>query len=265
MTMVETDSIRFFSFDSFPTGQVIQGIYSRNGGVSPSPWASLNLGGLNGDTRNNVIENRHRIFQNVGRPVESIYDVWQVHSADVICTNQPRPLDAPHQKADGIVTNHSEITLFMRFADCVPILFYEPEKRVVAIAHAGWQGTVKNVGAKTVKKMCDVYGCNVEKIFAGIGPSIGQDHYEIGLDVAERIQAVLAERSREVLRPHHNKFLLDLWKSNEILLQQAGVKHIEIAGICTACHLEDWYSRRGEHGNTGRFGALIALREAEVQ
>lgn len=265
MAMVESDSLKFYSFDSFPADQVVQGIYSRNGGVSPSPWASLNLGGLNGDTRNNVIENRSRIFNNVGRPVESIYDVWQVHSADVICTNQSRPLDAPHQKADGIVTNHSEITLFMRFADCVPILFYEPEKRVVAIAHAGWQGTVKNVAANTVKKMCDIYGCTVENIYTGIGPSICPDHYEVGTDVAERVQAVLEERAEEVLRPHNNKFQLDLWKTNEIMLQKAGVRHIEIAGICTACHLEDWYSHRGEHGNTGRFGALIALREADVQ
>ncbi len=263
MAMVENNSLRFFRFSSFPENEVIHGIYSRNGGVSPSPWASLNLGGLNGDARVNVIENRQRIFKNIGRPVESIFDVWQVHSADVICTNHPRPLDAPHQRADGIVTNHSEITLFMRFADCVPILFYEPVKGVVAISHAGWQGTVKDIAGQTVKKMCDVYGCEKGNIIAGIGPSIGPDHYEVGMDVAERVQNVLAERAGEVLRPHHNKFQLDLWKTNEILLQQAGVRHIEIAGICTACHLEDWYSHRGEHGNTGRFGALIALRKAD--
>ncbi|HWQ04750.1 MAG TPA: peptidoglycan editing factor PgeF [Longilinea sp.] len=263
MAMVENDSLRLFTFNNFPKGEVIQGIYSRNGGVSPSPWASLNLGGLNGDIRVNVIENRRRIFQNIGRSVESIYDVWQVHSADIICTDQPRPLDAPHKKADGIVTNRSEITLFMRFADCVPILFYEPEKRVVGIAHAGWQGTVKNIAAQTVKKMCDVYGCKAANIYAGIGPSIGPDHYEVGMDVAERVKATLAEKASDVLRPYQNKFRLDLWKTNQLLLQQVGVKHIEVAGICTACHLEDWYSHRGEHGNTGRFGALIALRDLE--
>jgi hypothetical protein len=265
MAMVENNALRFFTFTSLPEKELIHGIYSRNGGVSPRPWASLNLGGLNGDVRANVVENRQRIFKDIGRPVESIYDVWQVHSADVICTDRPRPLDAPHQKADGIITNHPKITLFMRFADCVPILFYEPMKRVVAIAHAGWQGTVKNIAGQTVKKMCEVYGCEKENIFACIGPSIGPDHYEVGTDVAERVQGTLAGRAEEVLRPHQNKFQLDLWKTNEILLQQAGVKHIEIAGICTACHLEDWYSHRGEHGNTGRFGALIALRETDKQ
>ncbi|GAP14744.1 uncharacterized protein, YfiH family [Longilinea arvoryzae] len=260
MPIVEKNGLRFFSFESFPEDEVVQGIYSRQGGVSPRPWASLNLGGLNGDSRENVIENRRRIFESVDRPVESLFDVWQVHSVDVICTDQPRPLDTPHRKADAIATDHAEITLFMRFADCVPVFFYEPEKKVVAMAHAGWQGTVKNIVAQTVRAMQARYACKVENIYAGIGPSIGPDHYEVGVDVADRIKAVLEERTGEVLRSQHGRFKLDLWKTNQILLEKAGVRHIEIAGICTACHIEDWYSHRAEQGNTGRFGAILALK-----
>jgi YfiH family protein len=261
MPIVDKNSLRYFTFESFSKNEVVQGIFSRQGGVSPKPWDSLNQGGLNGDERANVIENRRRIFSALGRPVASIFDVWQVHSADVICADQPRPLDAPHQKADAIVTNRPEISLFMRFADCVPVLFYEPEKRVVAIAHAGWQGTVKNIVTQTVEAMQKHYGCRIENIYAGIGPSIGPDHYEVGSEVVDRIKTTLGERAAQVLYPNNGKYRLDLWKTNKILLEQAGVRHIEIAGICTACHTEDWYSHRAENGSTGRFGALLALRE----
>lgn len=263
MAITEVGGLRYFSFDSFSADRVVQGIFSRQGGVSPRPWDSLNLGGLNGDSRANVIENRRRIFKSMRRPVDSIFDVWQVHSADVICSDQPRPLEAPHQKADAIVTDNPEITLFMRFADCVPVFFYEPEKHVIAIAHAGWQGTVKNIVTQTVKKMESQYGCQPEHIYAGIGPSIGPDHYEVGVEVVEFVKNLLGESARDVLHPHDGRCRLDLWKTNQLLLERAGVGHIEVAGICTACHLEDWYSHRAEHGSTGRFGALLALKRDE--
>lgn len=260
MPMAASKSLRFFEFSSFPKDHIDHGIFTRKGGVSPKPWKSLNLGGLNGDSRENVIENRQKIFEAFERPVESIFDVWQVHSADVICAESPRLLDAPHKKADAIVTNRPNITLFMRFADCVPVFFYDPEKKVVAIAHAGWQGTVKDIVGHTVRNMQDQYGCLPENIFAGIGPSIGPDHYEVNNDVIEHVQNVLGEQSKTVFQPKNGRYMLDLWKTNQILLERAGIKNIEVAGICTACHMNDWYSHRGEHGITGRFGALLALK-----
>lgn len=263
MTIRELGTLSLFEFDSFPGAQVVQGIFTRHGGVSPQPWKSLNLGGLNGDSRENVIENRRRIFDSLNRPVETIYDVWQVHSADVICPQQPRRLDSQHQKADAIATNRPDITLFMRFADCVPVFFYDPVKRVVAIAHAGWQGTVKNIVARTVETMQAKFGSQPADILAGIGPSIGPDHYEVGDDVVQAVRGVLGERSPEVFSRKNGRFQLDLWGTNQILLEQAGVRCVEVAGICTACHMHDWYSHRGEHGVTGRFGALLALRVGE--
>lgn len=260
MAIRELGPLRLFEFDLFPGTQIVHGIFTRHGGVSPQPWKSLNLGGLNGDSRENVIENRRRIFDALGRPVDTIFDVWQVHSADVICPQQPRRLDSQHQKADAIATNRPDITLFMRFADCVPVFFYDPVKRVVAIAHAGWQGTVKNIVARTVETMQVKFASQPADILAGIGPSIGPDHYEVGDDVVQAVRGVLGERSPEVISRKNGRFRLDLWGTNQILLEQAGVRCVEVAGICTACHMHDWYSHRGEHGATGRFGALLALR-----
>ncbi len=251
--------LQAISLDSFPTNEVKQAFYTRHGGISPEPWSSLNHGGMLGDDRDNIIENRRRIFQHFGRPVESIYDVWQVHSAEVVCVDRPRPLNTPHLKADAILTNNPEITLMMRFADCVPILFYDPVEHVIGIAHAGWQGTVLKVAKAVIEKMEIHYGSRSRNILAGIGPSIGPECYEIGNDVAEKVQESFGKCKAEVVSTKDGKDTLDLWKANQLTLMEAGVEQIEISGICTACNTIDWYSHRAENGKTGRFGALISL------
>lgn len=260
MVLVNRDGLEYFQFETFDPAKIIHGIFTRNGGVSPQPWASLNLGGTVGDDRQNVIENRRRIYGVIDRPVESIFDVWQVHSADVICSEIPRPLDATHEKGDAILTANPDITLFMRFADCVPILLHDPVRNVIGVVHAGWQGTVKKVVQQAVQKMNKRYGSQTHDICAGIGPSIGPDHYQVGKDVIDQVSESFGTRANEILIQTNNGIHMDLWQSNAILLEQVGVKSIEIAGICTACDLYRWYSHRAERGKTGRFGAIIALK-----
>jgi polyphenol oxidase len=255
----ERSGLKYFSFDIFKDAPLKQGLFTRKGGISPEQWSSLNLGGTNGDSRANVIENRKRIFQVMDRDVESIFDVWQVHGTETVCTDRPRPLDSAHQQADIILTDRPEITLFMRFADCVPIFLYDPEKRVIGIVHAGWQGTVKKAPAVAVQRMVSAYGCRAENILAGIGPSIGAHHYQVGDDVVHRARGAFKEQADEVLIKRDGVTYFDLWKANRISLNNEGVQSVEIAGLCTACNIEDWYSHRAEAGKTGRFGALLAM------
>lgn len=256
--------LRYFTFDLFDRYGLIQGFFTRQGGVSPQPWASLNLGGTVGDTREHVIENRRRIFAVMNRPVESIFDSWQVHGSDVICADAPRPLDGLHAKADSILTNHAEITLFMRFADCVPIFLFDPAHQVIGIVHAGWRGTVVRAAAVAVAQMGQCYGTLPADVLAGIGPSICVDHYEIGRDpqVVAMVRDAFARRTQTVLRTLDGSIHFDLWQANQIILEECGVKQVELAGLCTACQNADWYSHRAEHGQTGRFGALLALPES---
>ena len=262
MTFIKKGDLKYYCFESYQYDGLLHGIFSRAGGVSPNPWESMNLSTSTGDTRENVIENRRLIFECMGRTVESIYDVWQVHSGNVICTNSPRGLDVAPQKADALVTNNPEVTLFMRFADCVPILLFDPKKRVIAIAHAGWQGTVKHIAARTVTAMVENYGVLAEDICAGIGPSVGPDHYEIGQDVIERVYESFGKDTERLLISNKGSIHLNLWETNKISLERAGVRNIQIANICTACNVQDWFSHRGEkdkNGKTGRFGAILAL------
>lgn len=261
MAFVQNNELRYYSFDLFQDLHLSQGIFTRKGGVSPEPWASLNLGGTQGDDREHVIENRRRIFEQMGRPVESIFDVWQVHSTRVICTREPRPLESFHQEADAILTDNPQVTLFMRFADCVPVFVCDPQRQVVGIVHAGWKGTVHQILKETLQRMVDQYGSKPENILAGIGPSICQKHYEVGDEVIREVVQAYGSDASGLLLYREGRAALDLWAANRLTLERAGVEpeHIEISGLCTYENQQDWFSHRGEHGKTGRFGALLGL------
>jgi polyphenol oxidase len=261
MPFHQSGSLRYFTFDSFDRHNLPHGLFARHGGVSPQPWESLNLATTVGDTRENVIENRQRIFDVFDRPVESIYDTWQVHGTEAIRADLPRPLTEPPKKADAILTGRKEITLFMRFADCVPVFLFDPEHQVIAIAHAGWRGTLDRIAAITVERMTAEFGTRPANVLAGIGPSICVDHYEIGKDpqVVASARQVFGARAGEVLAQTNGSIHLDLWKANQIILEEIGVQQVEQSGVCTHCQNQDWYSHRGEHGKTGRYGALLAM------
>jgi YfiH family protein len=258
MPFSHQNGLRYYTFEIFPQN-IVQAVFTRQGGVSPHPWESLNVGGSIGDDITHVRANRIRSFQALGRVPDSIHDVWQVHSADVIYADAPRSLDTPYQKADIMLTDNPQVTLFMRFADCTPILLYDPVKGVIGIVHSGWLGTVRGAARAAVVAMQVHYASNPADILAAIGPAIGPDHYEIGQDVITQVQDAFGAGAQSLLERHAESTYFNLWKANQLLLAKAGVEQIEIAGICTACNTDDWFSHRAEKGKTGRFGALIAL------
>ena len=257
MAFTQHNGIRYYQFETLQTRHAL---FTRHGGVSPDPWGSLNVGGTVGDDLARVGQNRTRSFQAVGCAPESIFDVWQVHSADVVCARAPRPGNESIRQADIILTDQPSVTLFMRFADCVPILVHDPSNGVVGIAHAGWMGTLRDVATSTVQAMKKNYGSKPADIIAGIGPSIGPDHYEIGADVILQVMQKHGDESDLLLKSHHGKIHFNLWEANRLALERAGVGKIEVSEICTACHTQDWFSHRAEKGRTGRFGALISLQ-----
>lgn len=258
MPFSNQNGLRYYTFEIFPKN-ITQAVFTRQGGVSPHPWASLNVGGSIGDDIDHVRQNRIRSFKALGRMPESIHDVWQVHSSDVVYADEARPLDTDYQKADILLTDNPQVTLFMRFADCTPILLYDPEKRVVGIVHSGWLGTVRGAARTAVEAMHNRYATDPADILAAIGPAIGPDHYEIGQDVILQVKDTFGADADSLLENHGESVHFNLWEANQLLLKNAGVQEIETAGICTACHTDDWFSHRAEKGKTGRFGALIAL------
>lgn len=245
----------YYRFDSLPAIQ--HGIFTRLGGVSEGQWASLNLSRSTGDSAEPVSENRRRSFDALGLKPEHSVTSWLVHGNTVrVVSHDDMGEDLVH--ADAMVTQARGLALTLRFADCVPVLFHDPAKGAIGIAHAGWKGIVNGVLMETVRTMQRAFGSQPQDIVAGVGPCIGPDKFEVGEDVAAQIQSVVSVKvirsSGHQVKPH-----VDLWAAAESQLKDAGVGHVEVAGICTASNTHEWFSHRAEQGKTGRFGAVIVL------
>ena len=259
MAFIEKNGLRYYQFEIFQGQPIFHVVLTRRGGVSQPPFDSLNTGGTVGDDPQAVLQNHQVIYNAFGYDFQSRYDVWQVHGTTILCTDAPRPSNIPHPKADGILTDKPGITLFMRFADCVPILLMDPVKKVIGIIHAGWQGTYKQIARVAVEEMCAHYGSQPDTLLAGIGPSICQACYEVDKPVWDAFIRSFGPEGEKYFDDREGRLLLDLWGANEDVLRSAGVRQIETAGICTACHLDDWYSHRAEKGETGQFAVLMTL------
>ncbi len=260
MKVIKDQGLKYYQFDLFQDLPVFHAVFTRHGGFSKGPYVSLNTGGTVGDDQQAVLRNHEKIYDVTGYDFRSRFDVWQVHGKRILCTEVPRPVDKPHRKADGILTNRSAVTLFMRFADCVPVLMVDPVKNVIGIIHAGWQGTQKKITQAAVEKMTAVYGSYPADILVGIGPSICQDCYQVGEEVLDAFKITFGDSASDYFIDRKGALYLDLWRANRDTLLQAGVEKIELAEICTACHLEDWFSHRAENGQTGRFAVMMALK-----
>jgi YfiH family protein len=250
--------LEYYSFSSFPEG-VTQAVFTRKGGTSQAPWDSLNMGSTVGDDLTCVRENKRRALSVLNRPFDSVYDVWQVHGDAVLVTDEPRPHDVPHPPADGIITQNPEVTLMMRFADCVPMFLYDPTLKVIGLVHAGWQGTVNKVVGNAIQTLIHQFKCNPVNIYAGMGPSICCQHYPVGQNVVDEARKVFSNTFDQVVKPLSEQMHFDLWAANAITIREYGVTNLEISEICTICDEGRWFSHRRDHAKTGRFGAAIAL------
>lgn len=258
MHLHHTNGLTYYTFETFPNNVLTHGIFAREGGVSPQPWASLNMSISTGDSLDNTRANRRRAFDILGLPFESMADVWQVHGTETVRADSPRG-DADPIKADGLITDQAGVTLFQRFADCVPILLYDTKHHALGMVHSGWRGTVTRAAISPVKAMAEAYGSKPGDIMAGIGPSIGPDHYEVGPEVVKAVQEAFAD-SEALIERREGKTYLNLWAANAQALVEVGVEQVEIGGVCTACNTQHFFSHRAEAGKTGRFGAVIALQ-----
>ena len=240
-------------------------ISTRLGGQSQGPFASLNLSYSVGDDQDDVAANRRLFYAAADVQEGSVVSSHQVHGANVCRVGrQARGRGAIQPgtaipATDALITDDRGTYLFMRYADCVPILLCDPVKRAVALVHAGWKGTVGNIVGATVKTMCRVFGCQTQDILAGIGPAVGPCHYAIQQDVSSQVRSALSFWPFVLHRGADDSLVMDLPEANVYQLLAAGLHQANVAlsGICTACHSDEFYSHRAEGGRTGRFAALV--------
>ncbi|MCX6023406.1 MAG: peptidoglycan editing factor PgeF [Chloroflexi bacterium] len=266
MRLTEQSGLIFGTFPLLENSPAAHAVAGRAGGASAAPYASLNLGWSVGDNPASVAENRRRIYERLQLDPQRGAAGQQVHRDSVACIgeNAAGVLDATVAipNTDALLTNHPGVGLLVIAADCVPLLFVDPVRRVVGAAHAGWRGTVQNIAARVVETMAEAYGSRPGDLLVGIGPSIGQCCYEVDNPVLEPRRAALPsayDPVAEPTRPGHAR--IDLWEANRLLLLAAGVPEaqIEVGGVCTSCRRDVFFSERAEGRPSGRFGAVIAL------
>ena len=260
MLRVCVDGVVLYRFGGLGGAEgLIHAVLTRIGGVSQGPYATLNLGHTVGDDLAAVEENHRRALGALGLEPGQVVSPYQVHGACVGVVGRAH-LGTVQPATDALVTSVPAVPLLMRFADCAPVLFLDPVRRVVGIAHAGWRSVVAGVVGATVRTMTERLGCDPADLWAGIGPTIGPCCYEVGPEIAVAVEAACPPGAG-VVRDGDGRIHLDLPAAVQAQLRAAGVGQIEDAGLCTACHVDEFFSHRAEHGRTGRFGIVMGLLE----
>jgi YfiH family protein len=246
----------YYRFHNLTGAGIPHGIFTRLGGRSLLPFSSLNVGHTVGDDPEAVDSNHKLIYHSFGCDASVVVSARQVHG-DGVSTVKRGDEGKVFQATDALLTNEGGITLMLRFADCIPILLAEPDHPMVGIVHAGWRGTLGRIAQKAVEEAVCELGIDPVRLIAGIGPSIGPCCYEVGPEVLQQFKAHSDAWSSFVIE-REGRCFLDLWEANRSHLLRAGVRDVETARLCTACHVDEFFSHRRERGLTGRFGALVS-------
>lgn len=262
MEQHEKDGITYFQFETL--AGVTHGVFGRSGGVSPSPFTSLNLSDTVEPGGEAVRENRRRAYGIFGRSTASLVYADLAHRADV-----RRVTSADHGRSirdtDGLITDDPGCGLTMNFADCGSIFLYDRANRAVGLGHAGWRGAIADLPGAMVRAMVHEFGSDPESLVAALGPCISVSRYEVDEPVISEVRDHFPKWQDRLLiyfsaertgRPHFNLPL-----ANHIRLHDAGLplENVELPNLCTASRTDLFFSHRAEGGKTGRFGAVMIL------
>lgn len=266
LNLIKKGNVVYFAFPHFEKYSFVKhGFTSRLGGVSEGIFQSMNLNFSVGDKKEHVIENYKIISDALDIEFKNLVLSSQTHDAKIISVNkQDRGKGIIRERdyygIDGLLTDDPQVALVTLYADCVPIFFLDPIKRVVGLAHAGWKGTVKGIGPNMVKRFVDIYGSDKNDILVGIGPSIGNCCFEVEQDVVDEFQKI-SIGSKCLEWKGNNKYMIDLWKANSELLLKEGINsnNLVVTDICTKCNKDILFSHRGHDGKRGGMAAIIQL------
>ncbi|OON98806.1 MAG: hypothetical protein ATN35_03510 [Epulopiscium sp. Nele67-Bin004] len=246
--------------------KVIHAFSTRLGGVSKGACESLNLGFNRGDENENVLKNYAIIADALGVDKNSFVASQQTHKTAVIKVTKDdlgNGIYTPNKFSDidGIYTDDEEVTLVTYYADCVPLFFYAPKHNMIGIAHAGWRGTVGEIGKELATIWNEQYGISFEDIEVGIGPSICSSCFEVHNDVADEFLGKSIFSEFVVYDKTINKYNIDLWECNKKSLEVLGIKKIYMSSMCTCCNPDTFFSHRKTGANRGSLAAFMSLRK----
>lgn len=269
LTAHTTDGVTIYRFPSFSALPFVRhGFSTRLGGVSEGIFESMNLSYTRGDEPSRVRENFGRFCRAVGvEAADAVVSAQEHHTVVYNATAADRGRGVTRERGytdiDGLLTDEPNVPLITQYADCVPLFFADPVRRVVGTAHAGWRGTAAQMGAVMVERMCRDYGSRREDILAAVGPSIGPCCFEVDEPVRAAFCDAIAWAGECITDDGGGKSHIDLWKINRRTLLEAGVKaeHITVTDLCTRCHPDVFWSHRATGGQRGSLAGCIAIVE----
>lgn len=245
---------------------VEHGFSTRLGGVSQGKKATLNLG-FGREDDDIVLENYKRVARTLNIPYEDMVLSKQVHGSEVrVVTAKDKGkgiiIESDLGEFDAIITAESNLPIVTFYADCVPVLFFHPQNKVIASAHSGWRSTVQNIAGKVLKKMKDEFECNPSEIQIAVGPSIKTCCFEIGNGVYDEFNKSFSFISEVSNKNESGKWMISLQSTIKRCLIDGGAKdeNINMADICTRCNSDIFYSYRAEKEKTGSLAAFMMLR-----
>ena len=257
--------ITFPIFEKFP--EVRHAFTTRHGGVSEGYFGKMNLSFNTGDERDTVKQNYGIMCRALGIDEKTIVLSRQTHTANVLAVGKEHLgtgifKDFDYNDIDALITNQPGVTLVTHSADCCILAFYDPINRVIASAHAGWRGTVAEIGKATVEKMTEQYGTKPADIIAALAPSIGPCCYEVDTPVYNEFLKLGYLDLPQIFKDKGGgKYMLNLWQANRQILMHSGIlpENIEITDVCTNCQSEHFHSHRATGGKRGVNGLIMQL------
>jgi len=236
--------------EMFPN--LVQAFSTRKGGFSEGPFRGLNLGLHSGDDKACVQKNRSLFFKSLNISESRAVFPQQVHSCSVQAVSEP----GTAAECDALITNTKNLFLTIQTADCFPVFLFDPVKQAAGIVHSGWRGTAQNITGRTVKLMSEIFACSPDSIFAGIGPGVQQDCYQVDQTAADFFGDEFL--SADGL----GHFKLDVQGAIKKQLLDAGIplKNLEIENTCTHCAEDLYYSYRRDGDKCGRMMGVIGIR-----
>lgn len=239
---------------------------TRLGGVSSGECFSLNMGFNRNDSKENVIENYQRVCDAVGIDIRDTVLSRQIHDNKiykVASSDKGKGIFRENDLSgyDGLMTNEKGIALVTFYADCVPLFFYDPDNKAIALSHSGWRSTQKSIAAETVKAMEKEYGTESSKLICAIGPSIRQCCFEVGEEVVEDFCNTIQWSDKYCKKENNDKWHIDLQGiiKNTLLITGVLENNITDANLCTKCNKDIFFSHRGDNGKTGSMTAIMQL------
>lgn len=267
----EKDGVCYLTFPALTeTGMVSHSFSTRIGGASEGKFATMNFGFTRGDDPVHVLENYRRMSDILGVEKERMVLSWQTHTTNIRRVTEADAgkgvvRERDYRDVDGLITDVPGITLVTFYADCVPLYLLDPVHRAIGLSHSGWRGTVNRMGRVTLDAMSREFGTMPEDVIACIGPSICQECFEVGGEVTEEFAKEFDPQYHEELfyKKENGKYQLDLWRANQIIFAEAGVKeqNIHTTDICTHCNPERLFSHRTMGTERGNLSAFLCLKE----